>query len=401
MFIKLPFLCIINYVYYCKNLKTGKRVNQMKALLLSVSAGSGHKKTAETIKNYILSNSPSSEIKIIDTLRYINPILDRVVIGSYLKTIKINPSLYGKLYDYAEYDEGLNSFVVKLSEMMAKKLLPLIRNFNPDIILCTHPFPTEMVSNLKGKNKINVPTINVLTDYGVHSLWVQPNIDAYIVSNKDMETDLMERNIPKEIIYPIGIPIEPSFSSQYDREDTLNSLGLDSSKFTFLVMGGSLGIGKIAKIYKQLSQLDREVQIVVITGNNKKLYSNLKKLQENSNKPTRIIGYTEDVNKYMQVCDLLITKPGGITITEAFACGIPLAIFSPIPGQEEQNADFLFKHNLSVNLGFGENCKGIIEDLLSSNTQLKYMKENCSKYVNHNSGNELYNLMVSLINKER
>lgn len=371
----------------------------MKALLLSVSAGGGHKKTAETIKNYIIANSPLSEIKIIDTLRYINPILDRVVIGSYLKTIKINPSLYGKLYDYAEYDAGINSFAIKINEMMAKKLLPLIRSFNPDIILCTHPFPTEMVSTLKGKNKISVPTVSVLTDYAVHSFWVQPNIDAFIVSNKDMVSEMMERNISKDIIFPIGIPIEPSFSTTYNREETLNSLGLDSSKFTLLVMGGSLGIGKIAKIYGQLSQLKREVQIIVITGNNKKLYSNLKKLQENSNKATRIIGYTADVNKYMQSCDLLITKPGGLTITEALACGIPLAVFSPIPGQEEQNANFLFRHNLSVNLGFGENCKDVIEDLLSSDTKLKDMKENCREFVNQNSGDGLYNIMASLISK--
>ena len=380
-------------------MKTVKRVNQMKALLLSVSAGGGHKKTAETIKNYILANSPSSEIKIIDTIKYINPILDKVVIGSYLKTLKINPSLYGKLYDYAEYDVGLNSFAVKINEMMAKKLLPLIRSFNPDIILCTHPFPTEMVSTLKGNSKISVPTVSVLTDYAVHSFWVQPNIDAFIVSNKDMVSEMMAKNISKDIIFPIGIPIEPSFSTTYNREDTLSALGLDSSKFTLLVMGGSLGIGKIAKIYGQLSQLKREVQIIVITGNNKKLYSNLKKLQENSNKPTRIIGYTADVNKYMRSCDLLITKPGGLTITEALACGIPLAIFSPIPGQEEQNANFLFRHNLSVNLGFGENCKDIIEELLSSDTKLKNMKENCLEFVNQNSGDGLYNIMASLIAK--
>lgn len=371
----------------------------MDILILSVSAGGGHSHAAEAVKQHVLLKEPDSRIEIIDTLKYINPVLDKVIIGSYLKTIKMTPALFGKLYYFSENDEALATVSKKINEMMASKLLQLIQDFNPQVIISTHPFPTEMVSILKRKYKIEIPIICILTDYSPHSFWIHPMIDAYVVSNKDMKEEMIERGVNGDQIFDLGIPTDPDFLDKFDKSATFKELNFNLDKPTFMVMGGSLGIGKISIIYKELLDIKKDIQILVITGNNKKLYSELLSIENTSNKAVKILGYTEEVNKYMQACDLLITKPGGLTISEALICRIPMAIFSPIPGQEERNADFLFRHNLAINLGNGDNCKEILDQMLEDKNSFIKMKENCKNFGKPQVGDSIYKLIESMIIK--
>ncbi|WP_411682525.1 MGDG synthase family glycosyltransferase [Clostridium thailandense] len=374
----------------------------MKVLILSVSAGGGHGHAAGAIRDYINLNNPDSDIKIVDTLKYINPIIDKVVIGSYLKTIKRTPSLYGKLYTYSEGDYRLATTISsKFIEIMAYKLLPLFEEFSPDILVSTHPFSTEMVSVMKHKYTVNFPAISVITDYYPHGSWLHANIDAHIVSNCAMVEDMVSKGICKETIYNLGIPVKPSFMEKFDRSVTLKELNLNEHKFTILIMGGSLGLGKITDVYEKLCNIKQDIQIIVITGSNQKLYHELTKLKEYSPKETHIIGFTNTVNKYMQACDLLLTKPGGLTITEALICQIPLGLFSPIPGQEEKNAQFLLKNNLAINLSDIDKCIEVIEELLNCPEKLKLMRINCENFSKPNAGNDIYKLIKMLIENNR
>lgn len=371
----------------------------MKVLIFSISAGGGHSKAADSIKEYIDLYYPNATVRVIDTLKYINPIIDKVIIGSYLKTIKITPSLFGKLYDYSESDYGLSIISAKFNEIMTYRLLPLIKDFNPDIFIATHPFPTEMLSILKSKHKINKPIISILTDYAPHSSWLHPCIDAYIVSNECMIPEMVSKGIPKNTIYPFGIPVSKDFLITYNKDETLSEINFYPDKPTILVMGGSLGIGKITKVYENLLKVDGDIQIIVITGNNKKLYYELLSYTRSldKNKTSYIIGFTDKVTKYMQASDLLLTKPGGLTITEALVSNIPLALFSPIPGQEERNAEFLLANNLAVDLGDASNTKDIIENLLKDPSKLVTIKENQIKFSKPDVGKNIYNLILKLI----
>lgn len=373
----------------------------MKVLILSVSAGGGHRHAAFALKNYIMQYEPDSEVNILDTIKYINPFLDKVIIGGYLKTIKVSPSLFGKLYNYTEKDDNLASLSNKLNELMAYKLLPRIKDLDPEIIVCTHPFPMEMVSILKSKEVLHKPMVCMLTDYAPHSFWIRPKVDSYIVSNSDMIDEMVKRGVKRERIHDIGIPVDPNFMKKFDRSTTLKELDLDPDKKTLMIMGGSLGMGKISAIYEQLSMSNIDIQLIVIAGNNKKLYSKLIELKEDAKIETRILGYTKEVNKYMQACDLLLTKPGGLTITEALFCHIPIALFSPIPGQEEKNESFLLKHNLAVSLEDGSNCTEIIKNLISYPSILEAMKNNCAKFSKPSCGKDIYNLLRSLIHEKK
>ncbi|WP_138205945.1 MGDG synthase family glycosyltransferase [Haloimpatiens lingqiaonensis] len=371
----------------------------MNVLILAVSAGGGHIKAAEAIKNYILLNEKNSKVEILDTLKYINPILDKLVIGGYIKAIKKSPSLYGKLYNYNYYqmDNTLASVSNKINELMANRLLPLIKDFAPDIIVSTHPFPNEMLSILNGNSQLKIPTLSIITDYACHSFWLYSGIDAYIASNEEMICEMVSMGIKANTIFNYGIPVLPKFLEPCSKEMIFSELNLDTGKPTVLVMGGSLGIGKISDVYSELCSIEHPLQIIIITGSNKKLFKELSELSENSKKVTRIIGYTDKVNNYMQCCDLLITKPGGITITEALACGTPMALFSPIPGQEERNANFLVKNYLAINLEDFHSYKEGFESLFNSKEKFSIIKNNCSKFYNENCGNDIYNLMKKII----
>lgn len=373
----------------------------MKTLILSISAGGGHVNAAEAIECYIKLNNSNNVVTVVDTIKYINPFLDKVVIGSYLKSLKLSPFIFGKLYNLAETEESIASFSNKINEFIIHRLIPLIEDSDPDVIVTTHPFSTEMISILKGKGKVNIPVVTVLTDYAPHSFWIHPNIDAYVVSNVEMVDEMIRRGVKKDIIYPFGIPVKPEFFKGYSREETLKSLDLDAEKTTVLLMGGSLGMGKIAALYEELQKVEADFQIIAITGSNKKLFSQLTMLSESSNKLTKVIGYSKEVNRYMQACDLLITKPGGLTVTEALICSVPLALFSAIPGQEEKNAEFLIRNNLAIDLGDGKNCKNIINGLLLFPEKLAEMKKNCRQYARPNSGNDIYNLLCELIDSNR
>ncbi|WP_373897926.1 MGDG synthase family glycosyltransferase [Haloimpatiens sp. FM7315] len=371
----------------------------MNVLMLAISAGGGHIKAAETLKEYILLKEPNSNVKIIDTLKYLNPILDKLVIGGYIKAIKSSPSLYGKLYNYnyASMDNTLASVSNKINEIMAYRLLPLIEEFSPDIIVSTHPFPSEMLSILKEQYKLNAPVICIITDYACHSFWLYPFIDAYIIPNKEMIWDMISKGISSNSIFDYGIPVSPAFFEKYNRTELLEELNLSKEKNTVLIMGGSLGMGKITSICLQLCSIDVPLQIIIISGNNKKLFKELTKLKAEHPQISKVLGYTDNVSTYMKCSDLLITKPGGMTITEALACSTPMALFSAIPGQEERNANFLVKNNLAVNIEDFDSYKEAFEYILISKDKLKTMKANCSNFSCPHCGSNIYNLMKKII----
>jgi processive 1,2-diacylglycerol beta-glucosyltransferase len=373
----------------------------MRTLIFSISAGDGHKKTSLAIKNHILLNNNTSEVLIVDALRYISPLLDKLIIGSYLKSIKINPKIYKKIYE--KIDSNCKVFLLRkessINKLFALKLKKLIFDFKPDIILSTHPIPTEILSTLKSICEFNIPIVAVITDYACHSFWLHKGIDAYITSKNSMVDDIVQRGIDRNIVYDLGIPVSPDFFNRYDRNTTLQTLNLSPNKFTVLIMGGSLGLGKITDVYKELDKVQQDIQIIIVTGNNQRLYSHLTKLSPSFSKETRILHYTKEINKYMQACNVLITKPGGITITEAMISSIPLVLFSAIPGHEEKNVDFLTENSLAIHLKDIKNCSNTLTDLINYPLTLEKIKQNYCKYINPNSGKDIYNLLCFLSNK--
>lgn len=397
----------------------------MRILILSASTGGGHMKASSAIKDHILKKDKSAIIKISDILKYISPILDKTISDGYEYLAKKAPKMYGVMYKQSNKETALNSFVYKFNTLFSKKLIPLLEDFKPDAIVSTHPFTTEMFSSLKDILNIKIPLICVITDYAPHKAWLNKNVDAYVVASNKMVDAMVDIGIDQNIIYPYGIPIEDSFFTKRERIATLKEIGLLSSLPTILIMAGSFGVTDILKIYNRIIKINIDFQIIIITGRNKKLYESFEKiLYRNKDNPiltfgkhsikkphinkskkdvpsknTKLIYFTNEVSKYMFASDLIITKPGGLTISEALACNLPMAIFNAIPGQEEENADFLIDNNMAVRLGKGSSCEKTIQKLLSDRYILESMRASCETFDKSASCNRIYNLIKELVCK--
>lgn len=374
----------------------------MRILILFASTGGGHREASKAIESYILSKEKDAEVKSVDGLSYISPILDKVISGSYVVMARHLKQVYKYLYKVSDkpgvITDIVNKFIMKFSSL----LMPLIDDYKPDIIISTHPFLSGMISTLKGEGKINSIDVTIITDYEVHNTWIHKNIDMYSVGSEDMVEQMVTRGIPRDKVYPFGIPVNYKFYENNSKgvDELREKLDLDPDKKVVLIMAGSFGVSNICEIYKELLDIDEDFQIVILTGNNQHLYQRMLHMTVGVKKKTRLIKFTHEVYKYMRMADVLITKPGGLTVSEALASNIPLIVFDSIPGQEEANAKFLINNGMAVTIGKGRNCTDVISKLLSEDTNLNTLKTNCERFNKDDSVKNILNTAHLMIENE-
>lgn len=350
----------------------------MRILILTCATGGGHLRAAAALEKYIREETPHDVIQM-DFLKSIGKVLDKTVVDSYLFMAKRTPGLFGRLYKKTNQDTILGDFVPRATELIGLQLLPHLLDAAPDVVISVHPFATEMVSSLKESGKITVPLICIMTDYGVHKAWIAPAVDAYVVASGDMVSELTALGIPKDSIHPFGIPVHDVFFDKEDQATLLAEMGLSPDVPTILFMAGSMGVTNIAALYRALSKSPLELQMIIITGNNKKLYETIEAEMRESPKKTKLLGFTQEVERYMHASDLIVTKPGGLTVSEALACNLPLAVFDAIPGQEEDNANFLQTHDMGVRIT-KDNFSAVVSSLIEHRDRLRRMRESCEKF---------------------
>ena len=342
-----------------------------KVLIMSASTGGGHNRAARAIKeelsNKTIDGSPI-ECEIIDSLKLVNSTMDKIISRGYEKSAIYTPKAYGSVYRFSETSlASKNEFKDNpLTSFMAKKFRSLLDKSKPDLIIGTHPFPMIALSTLKKhtnacKNHENSilhdtlhkyyynlsvpPLITVLTDYTTHSTWIQNEIDFYIAGHEYVKELLIYDGVHPDKVKTFGIPVEKSFLSNRDRNTVLSEFGLDPEKFTVLLMGGSFGAGNIKETLDELLSIDRDFQVIVITGRNESLKEKLEKKlaahEDCYDKNILVLGFTNKMNDLLASVDVLVSKPGGLTTTEALLKDLPMIIPYYIPGQEEENLDFL------------------------------------------------------------
>ncbi len=373
----------------------------MRILILSAATGGGHLRASHAVESYILANSKNSVVKVVDTLKIISPLLDKTICDGYHFLATKTPKVFGKMYQKTNTENPLAQFVPKFNSMFSQKLIPLLAEFHPDVIIATHPFVNEMISHLKGKGMITQPLICIMTDYGPHKAWIADNVDAYIVSSEDMIPEMMEMGVKKEKVYPFGIPVHDVFFNKEDKAALLKELGLNVTLPTVLIMAGSFGVSNVMQIYKDIAKLATPFQLIIITGRNQKLYDAFEKEIPQSPKQTKLVFFTNEVEKYMHASDLIVTKPGGLTVSEALACSIPLAVFDAIPGQEEDNANFLVAHEMGVRIQKGDDCADIVNSLLADHERLEKMRSSCQKFDKSQSSKNILSLIEDLLENDK
>ena len=365
----------------------------MKKILITYATyGGGHLSAAKAIKNYIDENYDDVETKLVDCMMYINKVVNGVSTRIYNKITTNTPWLWKKVY-YNSKKGILSKISNGSNKLMAKKLVRLFDDFKPDIVISTHMFSTQMIGYLKRKGKVNCALATVLTDFAPHDQWLEEHEygNLFFVSNEGMKESIVnEFNVDSNIVHVTGIPISPKFSKGFDKEQIYKDMDLNPNKKTILLFGGrEFGSGrkKILEVLTSLTKHLDKYQIVAVCNRNKKTISDFHKiadgLQDSSD--LKIFDYITNVPEVMSISSLVVTKSGGLTSSESLASALPVLVINPIPGQEEENAEFLVNAGVAVWLKKKDNTEDVVNKLLTSPEKLKKMSENAKKLAHLNS----------------
>ena len=328
-----------------------KEREEMKVLLLTVTAGYGHHATAKALAD--MFEQKGAQTKIVDVYEYISKVVRTSISQGYLLSSKYTPDLYRLFYTQTSKKKAkLNKMnIVKMVNTLgAFKFEHFVDHFEPDAIVCTHVFAAHLISEMKARGMVDAPCVGIVTDYCIHPYWEDVvNMEALVTASELITHTAVKRGIPKERIHPLGIPIHPKFNKHISREEACEQIGLDPKRFTVLVMGGSMGYGNSRKLVKQIARIGIDFQILAVCGNNKRAYSRLTAFQEEytGDCTLHVMGFVDNVEVLMSAADCIITKPGGLTVSEAIAKGVPMILINPIPGQEERNVEFLLNNGMA------------------------------------------------------
>jgi processive 1,2-diacylglycerol beta-glucosyltransferase len=313
--------------------KNEKRCINLKKILLFPlldSLPSGHHQVANAITQYINKRTNEIECKKIDLLHEWSPLLEPVVTKTYLSWIQQFPSSYAWVYRKLAYKSKKQRSYKHYEMLFQKSMERIITKEKPDLIICTHAFPSYLLNHLKKSGLCSVPVINIYTDFFINDVWGKESVDYHFVSNTQMKTCLMSQyQIPESKIVITGIPIDESFLSRANKKKPNNELNI-------ILSGGSAGLGNIMELLNNTRQ-EKRLNYYVLCGNNKPLYEELLKIKDKNLHPLPYISSRKEMNDLYELADAIVTKPGGVTVSEAIRKKVPIFIHSALPGQEEIN----------------------------------------------------------------
>lgn len=367
-----------------------------KVLILTASTGEGHNQAANSIAETLSFNN----FKCIkyEFLRSRSNFLNKLIVKGYEILAFKFPKFYGFFYKFT--DSSKTNLILKpIFKFTSLRVKKVIDGFDADIIIGTHPMTVNVITMLK-KNGLKTPFISIVTDFKAHYTYINPLVDAYITGSNYTKNSLIDKGISPSKIYPIGIPVKSSF---YLTDETIIYLK-DNEYLSVLLMGGSMGLSDISFVLKKLLNNKNKLRITVVCGNNKKLEKTLTHNCSKTsfiNKKIHILGYTNDIPQLMEYSDCLITKPGGLTISEAIVKNIPIIIPFAIPGQETENTDFLVKNNYAYYIKDLNDINKLIDEFVANKNILNTMKNNLSKLSSTYSPYKLLDIVNDLLNKNK
>lgn len=375
-----------------------------KIIIFYGSFGGGHLSAAKALKA-VLENNYNCYVELVDGLEYVAPILNKISVSFYNAISRNTPKLWGAFYNNANKDNSVTDIVLRQTLRWYRiRLYRIIKQVDPDQIICTHPFPAIMCAHIARKGKIQVPISNILTDFEPHGLWyVLPEyLKYFFVPTEEMKKALMKKNIKDSQIHVTGIPINPVFSnklSEKEIEETLEEFQIPKDKKNFIFFGGGefgLSNNINIEIFKTLTKKLPEFHFVCISGKNPELYSMFEKaIQEENIENTTLIKYTTNISKLMKVSSGIFSKPGGLTTSESLSQGLPMFMINPLPGQEVANQNYI------ENIGAGilinkENLNMLIDRLKTDENYLSRLSENAKKFGKPNAADNICKIIFDL-----
>jgi processive 1,2-diacylglycerol beta-glucosyltransferase len=340
----------------------------MRVLIATVTAGGGHLAAAAALDEAWRRLRPEDTIDRLDLVKFFSPIHRKIVSDGYVSLVKHAPELWGMMFsktDSPKLAGKLNRLKRVFPSNSRGRFKRYVKQFKPDAVLCTHYLPLESLAELRREREGLRPlAVSVVTDFEAHALWMDSCVDLYCVAAEETKARLVARGADPANVVATGIPVSAKFSAPTDPKAVRKSLGLRDDLPVLLVPSGGFGMGPVGAILTELDKISEPFQTIVVTGRNEELRREL--AAQDRKHPTRILGYASNMHELMAVANLIITKPGGLTTSEALAMGKPLFIFNPIPGQEAANSDFLLERGAAAKVNRVEDMPYRIEQLLGT-----------------------------------
>jgi processive 1,2-diacylglycerol beta-glucosyltransferase len=349
----------------------------MRILIATVTAGAGHVAAAAALEEAWRADHSQDTVERLDLVKFFSPLHRKVVSEGYVKLVERAPDLWGMVFkktDDPKLARRLNRIQRLFPSNSRVRFERHLKQFKPDAVLCTHYSPLDTLRHLKktagrvspraDKSVVAPFVVSVVTDFEAHALWMNNCVDLYCVAAEETKARLVARGAAAENILATGIPISARFSANPDRESVRKALGVRNDLPIVLVLSGGFGMGPVAEILAELDKVAQQFQTIVVTGRNEELRRELAAVDHKH--PTRVLGFASNMHELMAIADLIITKPGGLTSSEALAMSKPLFILNPIPGQEAANSDFLLERGAAVKINRVEDLPYRIERLLGT-----------------------------------
>lgn len=367
-----------------------------RVILMYISEVSGHHSATIAIEKALKMLCPDTETLNINAFNYTNPISEKVVNKLYMGIIKRTPGIWDYLYDNPAIVKNVEKIKESIHKFNSPKLKNLFDKFKPDAVVCTQAFPCGMCADYKKTYHSSIPLVAVLTDYIPHSYWLYEDVNWYITPSEEVTSRLTDKGVPFAKIKSLGIPFDPRFNQPTDKNKILKELKLDPLVPILLIMGGGQGLGPIKTIIKRLEKAKTDIQEIVVTGTNKKLYKTLKRRIKKYKKKICLLAYTGNINELMAVSNLIITKPGGVTVAEVLSQKIPMIIVKPIPGQEANNTSFLTKAGAALKVDKPERINQVIDDLFAHPAKINDLSLAAGRIGKPNASLDIAKLLLSL-----
>lgn len=347
----------------------------MKIFIIYASAGAGHRKAAEALFKAAELQEQKQEVEIFDALDYTNPFFRWAYSASYLFSINYLPYLWGffyYLFDFKPVYFLISPLRSLFNSINSRRLKDKLINEKPDVVISAHFLASQVTANLITKGLLKTKLFTVLTDFLPHYVWINPGTDFYSVAGHMAKTRLMRRGVPEEKIKILGIPINPLFLQQEEKGGLRKKLGFAEDKFIALMVSGGFGVGPVEEMLRILDDSGLDMEIIVVCGKNPSLYRKLKKV--NFRKKVHLFAFVNNMHHLMKASDVIITKSGGLSVSEALACNLPIIVVHPVPGQEGRNCYVLTQNKAAVKLKTVKELEKVMNDFVKDKTKVVRME---------------------------
>lgn len=368
-----------------------------KVLIISASVGAGHDQAGYALKTEIQRRYSKVQTEFVDFMdnKYtFNNLLKEV----YLEMLECAPGLYNFMYQIAARSgNSASNAKYVLFKTMQHHMQELFTQYQPELVIVTHPFPCGAAASIRRNGGCAIPLVAVVTDFSFHGMWFFHEVDEYFVATEDLYQAFVDRGMSYSRVHITGIPVKQEFGQNRDVTMVRSQWGLSSDKPLVLLMGGGLGLGSIEEALVSLDKLDQQIQVVAVAGKNNSLFNSLVNIASQMHQSIKVVGFVDNIPELMAISDVLITKPGGLTISEAMAVGLPMVFYKSLPGQEEENSRYMTSCRIALKASSPNVLVKTLSRLLSHPQELHTLKERSRQLGRPHSAEHIVDIINSRI----